>query len=252
MQKVVIREEGICGSGQTPHCQSVQQQHGRSRFGGHACSALSHWTSPTSLASEHLVLLDWPITGQWLSPLPPSSHPEAGGEVYATSWLPCRCPHQGWQTGWLEPLEKRTTVNGRCSRTSSSCLTFTSTSEGHCSIGWCQTRPTRSFSHSCWKTWTMYKNGYTQMACLKCKVLLCFTKNKNCFLNFHTKKWHSDNEDLRCPCSIIGIMDQTYFSPYCPMQSYCSFLLLYSVNLPLRANVANWQHLRIHCVWRLI
>ncbi|KAI5107681.1 piggyBac transposable element-derived protein 3-like, partial [Silurus meridionalis] len=29
------------------------------------------------------------------------------------------------------------------------------------------------------------KNGYTQMACLKCKVLLCFTKDKNCFLEYH-------------------------------------------------------------------
>ncbi len=32
------------------------------------------------------------------------------------------------------------------------------------------------------------KTGYTQMACLKCKVLLCFTKDKNCFLDYHTKK----------------------------------------------------------------
>uniref|UniRef100_A0A6Q2ZH78 PiggyBac transposable element-derived protein domain-containing protein n=1 Tax=Esox lucius TaxID=8010 RepID=A0A6Q2ZH78_ESOLU len=32
------------------------------------------------------------------------------------------------------------------------------------------------------------KNGYTQMACLKCKVLLCFTKDKNCFLEYHTTK----------------------------------------------------------------
>ncbi|XP_055087231.1 piggyBac transposable element-derived protein 3-like [Periophthalmus magnuspinnatus] len=31
------------------------------------------------------------------------------------------------------------------------------------------------------------KNGYTQTACLKCKVLLCFTKEKNCFLEYHTK-----------------------------------------------------------------
>ncbi|KAI5629009.1 piggyBac transposable element-derived protein 3-like, partial [Silurus asotus] len=29
------------------------------------------------------------------------------------------------------------------------------------------------------------KNGYTQMACLKCKVLLCFTKDKNCFSEYH-------------------------------------------------------------------
>ncbi|XP_051994392.1 piggyBac transposable element-derived protein 3-like [Xyrauchen texanus] len=32
------------------------------------------------------------------------------------------------------------------------------------------------------------KNGYTQMACLKCKVLLCFTKDKNCFLEYHMTK----------------------------------------------------------------
>ncbi|XP_029973972.1 piggyBac transposable element-derived protein 3-like [Salarias fasciatus] len=32
------------------------------------------------------------------------------------------------------------------------------------------------------------KSGYTQTACLKCKVLLCFTKDKNCFLDYHTKK----------------------------------------------------------------
>ena len=32
------------------------------------------------------------------------------------------------------------------------------------------------------------KNGYTQMACTKCKVLLCFTKDKNCFLEYHTMK----------------------------------------------------------------
>lgn len=32
------------------------------------------------------------------------------------------------------------------------------------------------------------KNGYMQMACLKCKVLLCFTKDKNCFLEYHTTK----------------------------------------------------------------
>ncbi|KAK9965402.1 hypothetical protein ABG768_018879 [Culter alburnus] len=32
------------------------------------------------------------------------------------------------------------------------------------------------------------KNGYTQMACLKCKVLLCFTKDKNCFLEYHMRK----------------------------------------------------------------
>uniref|UniRef100_UPI00358E4A90 piggyBac transposable element-derived protein 2-like n=1 Tax=Myxine glutinosa TaxID=7769 RepID=UPI00358E4A90 len=30
--------------------------------------------------------------------------------------------------------------------------------------------------------------GYTQMACQKCKVLLCFTKDKNCYLEYHTKK----------------------------------------------------------------
>lgn len=33
------------------------------------------------------------------------------------------------------------------------------------------------------------KNGYTQTACLKCKVLLCFTKDKNCFLEYHMTKW---------------------------------------------------------------
>ncbi|KAK7135513.1 hypothetical protein R3I94_014246 [Phoxinus phoxinus] len=32
------------------------------------------------------------------------------------------------------------------------------------------------------------KTGYTQMACLKCKVLLCFTKDKNCFLEYHMTK----------------------------------------------------------------
>lgn len=32
------------------------------------------------------------------------------------------------------------------------------------------------------------KKGYTQMSCLKCKVLLCFTKDKNCFLEYHMKK----------------------------------------------------------------
>uniref|UniRef100_A0A8C1TF05 PiggyBac transposable element-derived protein domain-containing protein n=1 Tax=Cyprinus carpio TaxID=7962 RepID=A0A8C1TF05_CYPCA len=32
------------------------------------------------------------------------------------------------------------------------------------------------------------KNGYMQMACLKCKVLLCFTKDKNCFLEYHMTK----------------------------------------------------------------
>ncbi|XP_057691467.1 piggyBac transposable element-derived protein 3-like isoform X1 [Corythoichthys intestinalis] len=32
------------------------------------------------------------------------------------------------------------------------------------------------------------KNGNTQMTCLKCRVLLCFTKDQNCFLDYHTKK----------------------------------------------------------------
>lgn len=32
------------------------------------------------------------------------------------------------------------------------------------------------------------KNGYTQMACLKCKVLLFFTEDKNCFLEYHMTK----------------------------------------------------------------
>ena len=32
------------------------------------------------------------------------------------------------------------------------------------------------------------KNGFTQLSCLKCKVLLCLTKDKNCFLKYHTEK----------------------------------------------------------------
>ncbi|XP_038123402.1 piggyBac transposable element-derived protein 3-like [Cyprinodon tularosa] len=32
------------------------------------------------------------------------------------------------------------------------------------------------------------KDGYTQTACLKCKVLLCFTKTNNCFMDYHTTK----------------------------------------------------------------
>ncbi|XP_067300961.1 piggyBac transposable element-derived protein 2-like [Pseudorasbora parva] len=32
------------------------------------------------------------------------------------------------------------------------------------------------------------KTGYTQTACLKCKVLLCFTKDKNCFMEYHMTK----------------------------------------------------------------
>ena len=32
------------------------------------------------------------------------------------------------------------------------------------------------------------KNGYTQLSCLKCKVLLCQTKGRNCFLEYHTQK----------------------------------------------------------------
>lgn len=37
---------------------------------------------PTLLVSAHLVLLDWPITRQWLAPLPPPPHPEGGEEVW--------------------------------------------------------------------------------------------------------------------------------------------------------------------------
>jgi len=39
-----------------------------------------------------------------------------------------------------------------------------------------------------WGRCRLCKIGYTQMTCLKCKILLCFTKDKNCYLEYHTKK----------------------------------------------------------------
>lgn len=32
------------------------------------------------------------------------------------------------------------------------------------------------------------KSGFTSLTCLKCKVLLCLTKERNCFVQYHTQK----------------------------------------------------------------
>lgn len=165
MQKVVKREERICGSGQTLHCKGVQQQHGRSRLGRHVCSSLSHWHPPTSLVSAHLV--------------PPSSHPEAG-EVYAASWLPCsdalikvgkQADSKHRKRGRLSLEDAQTTHQAAPAPPPLQRIVAPSVDVRR---DRCDHFPIHAEKRGRCR---LCKTGYTQIACLK-----CFTKDKKLFL----------------------------------------------------------------------
>lgn len=94
------------------------------------------------------------------------------------------------------------------------------------------------------------------------KYFCALQKTQNCFLEYHTTKWHAKM------ALSIRIWDYGLFTIYtmffllllfCHYKAHCYIVLKSGIQIKLvfisyshRANVANPQHPRTHCMWRCL